>query len=140
MMARWLRRVCIAMSCAAMLVVSVGCVGPQTETRGDGSDQEAAQKLDLDRPVSGKVFADGKRQRYLVKVPRAGKLTVKLSWNNPYAMEKLIVQSGSKQVETRDLRDTLQANHETEAIAGFYYVEIIPGTEVDSYNLVVTLE
>lgn len=94
--------------------------------------------LELDRPYTGKVLADGRRTRFLVQVPSAGQLQVTLSWNNPLAIERLLVQSGSRQLEKAELRQKTRVEHVTEAIAGYYYVELIPGEEPDSYNLVVT--
>lgn len=128
----------LAISWAGLSGLMLGCM--TVPTREDGPPQDAAERLALDQSTTGKVRGDGLRRRYQVKVPRAGKLTVKLSWNNPYAMDKLIVQTASVPLETVDLRDVLKVEHETTAIAGFYYIEIIPGAEIDSYNLVVTLE
>lgn len=94
--------------------------------------------LGLDAPYTGKVLADGRRTRFLVQVPSAGKLQVTLSWNNPLAMDRLLVQTGARQLETVPLRQQTRVEHVTEAIAGYYYVELVPGEEADSYNLVVT--
>lgn len=139
-----------SMSSVFWRVVCVGvlvalCAACQTAPRGNDlrSDipevEVAARHLAPGQKVSGKLRANqSSRERYLVKIPQKGLLSLRVSWTRQEGLDRVLLQRGQRgEVETLVARDLLKMEHRTAVSPGYYYVELVPGREATSYTLVV---
>lgn len=129
----------------AALVASLalaGCVNlPPQPTYERPADQTAATSLRLGQRVTGQVRGPGsKHPRYLFKVLQPGLVSVALSWNHQEGMDRVLIQRGVSTPQELDCRERLKAEYRFQAEPGYHYLELIPGPEDASYDLVVVQE
>lgn len=115
-----------------------GCV-PAQVVDDPLNPQNVAKPLDFEDHVKGRL--DRRRERYLVKVSKAGLLHVDLSWNDQEGLDRVQIQSAQTgDVETIDGRNLLEIERRLPVTPGFYYLELVPGERSMSYDLVVVFE
>lgn len=126
----------------ALLVATagLGCVTPSEGAQEAPSGQRAAQDLELDRRVTGRLrAATGERERYLLKLDRDGVLQIAVSWQDQEGLDRILLQRGATApIESLTCRGKLRVEQRLPVQSGFYYLELVPGQEDTSYDMVVT--
>jgi hypothetical protein len=104
------------------------------------STQRAAKDLELDSRVTGRLrAATGERERYLLKLDRDGVLQIAVSWQDQEGLDRILLQRGATApIESLTCRGKLRVEQRLPVQSGFYYLELVPGQEDTSYDMVVT--
>jgi hypothetical protein len=138
-----MRRALALLCLSAAAVALEGCpLPPPPPTYDRPADLTAATPLRLGQRTTGHLTGpESVRPRYLVKVPEQGVLAISMSWNQQDGMDRVLIQRGvSAPLQTMECRQRLKADLRFQAEPGYYYLELVPGPEETSYDLVVEVQ
>ncbi len=111
-----------------------GCPGPQVQ-----ESRETIKQIQIGTPYSSNMTQSDVRRTFQLRVQDAGKLRIKLSWNDPDGFVRFVVR-GNSTTDSLDASARQELVKEGEVQPGIYYVELVGTGRKTTFNLLATLE